>query len=152
MNPSTCIYVALTLLTILPQGCTGSKMPVGGANPEQLAACPDRPNCVSSQSRDEGHAVAPFRLKGDAAAWRALQDMLGKQPRTTLVKATDRYSHLECKSRLFGFIDDLELLLDPASGRIDLRSASRVGYFDLGVNRRRIETLRRSLQENGLIH
>jgi uncharacterized protein (DUF1499 family) len=61
------------------------------------------------------------------------------------------YLHAEVKSRVFRFVDDLELLLDPASGVVGIRSASRVGYSDLGVNRRRVETLRQQLIQAGVI-
>jgi uncharacterized protein (DUF1499 family) len=62
--------------------------------------------------------------------------------RVRIVTATDHYLHAECSSALFGFVDDLECLLDAEAGVIHLRSAARMGYSDLGVNRRRIETLR----------
>jgi uncharacterized protein (DUF1499 family) len=92
-------------------------------------------------------------LKGDpAAAWDAIRAVVGSLTRCTIVKTTDRYLHAECKSRLFGFVDDLELQLDREAGVIAIRSASRVGYSDLGVNRRRVETLRQKLKEAALIH
>jgi len=59
--------------------------------------------------------------------------------------------HVTQKSRFFGFIDDLELKLDPQSKTISIRSASRRGYYDLGVNRRRVENLRKQLKAAGLI-
>lgn len=151
MKPSACLYVILAVLTALPSGCSGSKTKADSGLSGQLANCPDRPNCVSSLAREARHAVAPFQLKGDAADWRAIRDFIAEQPRLTVVTANEEYLKAECKSRLFGFVDDLELRLNPTNGHIDIRSASRVGYFDLGVNRRRVETLRRSLQEIGLI-
>ena len=78
-------------------------------------------------------------------------NVVDQLPRSTIVEATDRYLHVECKSRLFRFIDDLELLLDPVTRVIAIRSAARVGKSDLGVNRRRVETLRKKLKEDGLI-
>ena len=61
------------------------------------------------------------------------------------------YLHAECQSALMGFVDDLELHAQPDAGRIDVRSASRLGYGDLGVNRRRVETLRANLRAQGLV-
>ncbi|MDX2448729.1 MAG: DUF1499 domain-containing protein [Desulfobacterales bacterium] len=119
---------------------------------EHLDGCPSSPNCVSSEAPDAKHAVAPLHLKGDPQkAWEAITKIVGQLPRSTMVAATDRYLLVACKSRLFGFVDDLELLLDPATRVIAIRSAARSGKSDLGVNRRRVETLRKKLKEDGLI-
>ena len=119
---------------------------------DKLFECPDRPNCVSSDAEDSRHAVAPMVLICDTATgWAAIQTLVSLLSRSTVVKATDRYMHVTFKSRLFRFIDDLELKLDPQSGAIAIRSASRAGYFDLGVNRRRVESLREQLTADGLI-
>jgi uncharacterized protein (DUF1499 family) len=59
------------------------------------------------------------------------------------------YLHAVCRSRLFGWADDLELRIDTEAGVVHVRSASRVGYSDLGVNRRRVERLRAALREQG---
>jgi uncharacterized protein (DUF1499 family) len=72
-------------------------------------------------------------------------------PGWTVITTTHTYIHVECKSRIFRFIDDLELHLNPSSGIISIRSASRVGYWDFGVNRRRVEFLRRELGTKQLI-
>lgn len=72
-------------------------------------------------------------------------------PRTTIVTQTDNYLHAECQSALFGFVDDLELHLKAANAVIDVRSASRLGYSDLGVNRRRVEDLRSQLIKRGIV-
>jgi uncharacterized protein (DUF1499 family) len=72
-------------------------------------------------------------------------------PRTRIVRETADYLHAECRSTLFGFIDDLELNLRPTEGIIAVRSASRLGYSDFGANRRRIERLRASLIIQGVL-
>lgn len=72
-------------------------------------------------------------------------------PRTDVVTATDAYLHAECRSPILGFVDDLELSLRPREAQIQVRSASRVGYSDFGVNRRRVEDLRKRLRAAGLI-
>jgi uncharacterized protein (DUF1499 family) len=67
------------------------------------------------------------------------------------VNETPGYLHAECRSALFGFVDDLELHLRVSEGVIAVRSASRLGYSDLGVNRRRVEILRTSLINRGMV-
>jgi uncharacterized protein (DUF1499 family) len=152
MKRSMGVFILWGMLAAVINGCSGSKPDRSVVSTDGLGGCPDRPNCVSSEARDAGHGIAPFRLKGDpAAGWEGVRGVVGGFPRTITVKATDRYLHAECKSRIFGFIDDLELQLDIATGVIAIRSASRVGYSDLGVNRRRIEALREILKENGVI-
>lgn len=119
---------------------------------DRLSGCPGPPNCVSSASEDPRHSVAPMQLAGDAAnEWAAIQDAVGRLPRSRIVKSTDRYLHVTLKSSIFGFIDDMELKLDPQTKMISIRSASRRGYFDLGVNRRRVENLRSQLKAAELI-
>jgi uncharacterized protein (DUF1499 family) len=75
-------------------------------------------------------------------AWPAVRGSVENLPRTRIVAVTSDYLHAECASAVFGFVDDLELHLRRAEGVIAVRSASRLGHSDLGVNRRRIENLR----------
>ncbi len=113
--------------------------------PRALPPCPDKPNCVSSQTPagDAQHAIGPLRFNGDAnAAWAHLRRALAAMPRTKIVEDTGDYLHAEATSLIFRFVDDLECTLDRANGVIHVRSASRVGHGDLGVNRRRVENLR----------
>lgn len=117
-----------------------------------LAPCPDKPNCVCSEARDRQHAVAPLTLRGDpAAAWPAIQEVVGSLPRTRIISSDAGYLHAEFRTRVLRFVDDLELLLDAEARQVAVRSASRVGYSDLGANRKRVETLRALLAERGLI-
>ena len=114
---------------------------------ERLAPCPDRPNCVCS--RDDAplrHRVEPLAVAGDpAAAFTRLGSLLAAAPRTVIVTATPDYLHAACRTRL-GFVDDLECRLCPTEHVIHVRSASRLGYSDFGVNRARVEALRRQFQ------
>jgi len=120
--------------------------------PGRLAGCPRKPNCVSSEAADSGHNVTPLQLKGDpSAAWEGIHAIIKRLPRSTIVASNAHYLHAEVKSRLFRFVDDLELLWDPATDRVAIRSASRLGYSDLGVNRRRVEDLRREFKRADLI-
>jgi len=108
-----------------------------------LSPCTNRPNCVSSQSLDTTHYIKPIRFPGSPAdAWVVLKFSLLALPRTRIVKETGWYLHAEARSLFFGFIDDIEFLMDVKSGTIHLRSGARIGYSDLGVNRKRIEQIR----------
>jgi uncharacterized protein (DUF1499 family) len=123
-----------------------------GLHGSVLAPCPSSPNCVSSDAGDAAHRVAPFELAAPAPeAWRAARLAVSALPRTRIVTETPDYLHAECASALLGFVDDLELHLRPAEGRIAVRSASRVGYGDLGVNRRRVEGLRSALRRKRVV-
>lgn len=109
----------------------------------RLPPCPSSPNCVSTQAQDEGHAIAPYRYKKSRAeAKEALKAALATLPRTKLVEEDDSYIHFECTSLLFRFVDDVEFLFDDETKTVHFRSASRTGYGDLGVNRRRMEEIR----------
>ena len=112
-----------------------------------LAPCGNRPNCVCS--RDDAparHRIAPFAVSGDPeAVFGRLKNLLAGMPRTAIVTSTDEYVHAVCRTRL-GFADDLECCLCRADGVIHVRSAARLGYYDFGVNRARVEALRRQLQ------
>jgi uncharacterized protein (DUF1499 family) len=112
---------------------------VGG----RLRPCPERPNCVSSQARTESHRVEPLGFQGDpGAAWTRLRGMLEGMDRVEVITDDGRYMHVEFTTSVMRFTDDVEFLLQPERGVIDLRSASRVGYSDFGVNRSRIRKLR----------
>lgn len=113
--------------------------PVAG----QLAPCPARPNCVSSQAIDDDHRIAPLAF-ADAAdlAWDRLRAAVSSMHGSQIITDEDGYLHVEYTSRIFRFVDDLELLLNAPDNKIEVRSASRLGYSDMGANRRRVEQLR----------
>ena len=105
--------------------------------------CPTSPNCVSTHATDEGHAITPFRYrKSRAEAKEVLKDIVRTIPRTKLVEEDESYLHYEFTSLLLRFVDDVEFLFDDENKIIHFRSASRTGYGDLGVNRKRMEELR----------
>jgi len=132
--------------------CAGMRPTHLGVHDSALRPCPSSPNCVSSDAGDPAHRVAALELAAPAAeAWRAARDAVASLPRTVIVTETPDYLHAECSSAIFGFVDDLELHLRPAEGVIAVRSASRLGYGDLGVNRRRVEALRAALVRQGAL-
>jgi uncharacterized protein (DUF1499 family) len=103
---------------------------------------------VSSLAVDAKHAVAPLSFSGDPeTAWDALKAVVLKQKRTRITQINDRYLQAECRSLVFRFVDDLAFLLVPEERLIQVRSASRTGYSDLGVNRRRVERIRRDFRK-----
>jgi len=132
--------------------CTG-KRPVNiGVSDSGLAPCPTSPNCVSSDAVDNSHSIPPLQLDVPPnAAWKTARELVAQLPRTHIVQETSGYLHAECQSALLGFVDDLELHLRPAENIIAIRSASRLGYADFGVNRRRVEALRQALIKQDVV-
>lgn len=109
-----------------------------------LAPCPSSPNCVSSESIDKTHEIAPFPVITSAKeSIDRLSRIVEEMPRTQIIEKTPDYLHAEFESWIFHFVDDVEFLYDPNKEVIQVRSASRVGYGDLGVNRKRVETIRK---------
>lgn len=133
--------------------CAGKRpSDLGISHSGRLAPCPTSPNCVSSDARDDAHRVEPLWLAAPAdAAWRDAEQAVAELPRTRIVERSQGYLHAECRSALFGFVDDLELQLRASDGLIAVRSASRVGHGDMGVNRRRVEALRAELAGRGAV-
>ncbi len=119
---------------------------------KKLAACPNSPNCVSSQAADEGHFIAPFKITGNVEqAWVALKNALISQSRTVITNETGDTLHAQATSLVFRFVDDIDAILDADAKIIHIRSASRIGYGDFGVNRKRVEALRSQLRQAHVI-
>ncbi|QVL57552.1 MAG: DUF1499 domain-containing protein [Simkaniaceae bacterium] len=113
-----------------------------------LSPCPNKPNCVNSQAQDTAHAIEPFPIyKTPQDSLTTIASVIRSMPRTTIVKETPNYIHAEFTSKIFHFTDDVEFLYNPTKNVIEVRSASRIGYGDLGVNRKRVETLRKAYEE-----
>lgn len=108
-----------------------------------LDLCPATPNCVSSQETRSDWFVPPLQYSGDAVSAQArLVDALRTLPRTMVVLQSDGYVYAERRSPTFRFVDDLEFKFDTQAGVIHVRSASRLGQSDAGVNRAHIEAIR----------
>jgi len=132
--------------------CAGTRPTSLGIKDGRLAACPSTPNCVSSDAADAAHAIPAFELAvPPVEAWRALSAVLKGLPRVQIITLTDDYVRAECSSAFFGFVDDLELHLRVSQNIIAVRSASRLGHSDFGVNRKRVEKLRGLLTKEGVI-
>jgi uncharacterized protein (DUF1499 family) len=136
--------LAMTLVAI------ASYMTIGktnvGRNHPKLLPCAEKPNCVSSQRENIGSYVDPVRYRVSNQKLRMhLKKLIHAMPRTIIVESDSRYLHVEFRSAVFGFVDDVEFILDNPPGVLHIRSASRVGYWDFGVNRRRVERIRKEL-------
>lgn len=120
-----------------------------GVKDGRLARPKSTPNCVSSQAdpADAEHYVAPIPFKGDAAAAmaavrKAVEGMRG----ATVIRHDGGYLYAEYRSKLMRFVDDVEFVYDGKAGLIHVRSASRLGRRDFGVNRARVESLRARIE------
>ena len=99
--------------------------------------------CSQAEASDTRHYVAPLACRGDACeAMAALRAALARMPRATVIREDAEYLHAQFRSRLLGFVDDVEFAYDAAAAAFQVRSASRLGYGDFGVNRRRVEAIR----------
>ena len=113
------------------------------ASQMSLPPCPDSPNCVSSLSTEKSHYIEPLGYTDTASqAWDRLRVAVLSGKRVTLIEDTGQYLHVEVRSLIFRFVDDVEFLLSDNDELIHVRSASRTGQSDFGVNRRRVERIR----------
>ncbi len=122
-----------------------SEMPEGlGAVEGQLAPCPNSPNCVSTTAESgDSHYIEPIKFSGSTKdALAKIKEALDKMSRVSIADERGNYLRAEAKSLMFGFIDDVEFLVDEKSQQIHFRSASRVGYGDFNANRKRMEKFR----------
>lgn len=137
------LIVGFLILVLAPplESCSIKTMNSSG----RMSACPDSPNCVFSggSQEDKRHYIEPLTYKGEAKrSFATLCQVVSSIDRVVLREKDDKYLRFECKSKLWGFVDDLEFQLDEANKLIHVRSASRVGHSDMGVNRKRVEQIR----------
>ncbi len=112
-------------------------------NNRLLKPCRKKPNCVSSHSVNPKHQIQPIHFFGSIkSAKKNLKKVLDSTGNANFIIRTNKYWHIEFTSYWLGFVDDVEILFNKAESRIDIRSASRVGYWDFGVNRKRVEKIR----------
>ena len=121
-----------------------------GVKNGRLKPPPSSPNAVSSQAQDAGHAIAPLSYTSSPErAMEALIKIIVATPRTRIISRTNDYVYAEYASALMGFVDDVEFWFEPNAKIIHVRSASRLGHSDFGVNRARIEDIRRKFGTSG---
>lgn len=142
MNASFTILICVPLFLLV--ACAGERPANLGVKDGRLTACPTSPNCISSTATDEQHRVLPFATGTDPdATFKRLMEIVKNRPDATVIEITDTYLKVELRTTLF--VDDAEFFLDRGDLTIEIRSASRIGYSDLGLNRRRIEEIRDQL-------
>ncbi|MFT4863256.1 MAG: hypothetical protein ACI95C_002486 [Pseudohongiellaceae bacterium] len=131
-----------SLLSVLPflAACAGEPPQNIGVLQGRLTPCPDSPNCVSSFESDETHGIAPLNGSLDQ-----ISAILRDLDEANIVNANSNYLYAEFTSPIMGYVDDVEFMFDEISGMTHVRSASRLGYSDLGANRKRIEAIRAAL-------
>lgn len=133
-----------------PQSPMASILSLSGDRPSnlgvkngKLAPCPASANCVSSQSSDAAHKIDPLTYEGTPQeAIGELKAILDNIENAEIITAAENYIYAEFTSKLMGFVDDVEFYFGEEPGVIQVRSASRLGESDLGVNRKRIEAIR----------
>ncbi len=158
------LFILLLLLAIVAVlagqlGLLGGKPPADlGVKDGQLKRPSKTENSVSSQAAlhpdhpMRGYAeIAPLPLSGDGPATIAkLSTLLQAMPGMKVVQDKgDGYLYAQCTTPLMKFVDDIELWFDPVNQVVQVRSASRVGRKDFGVNRARVEALRAGLAKTG---
>jgi len=129
------------IVSSLLAACSGERPNNLGVRDNRLSSCPSSPNCVSSQASDEEHRIAPLAFKDDPdTAFARLKQILARRNDTAVIEESPGYLLVELRTTFF--VDDGEFLLDRVGRIVHVRSASRLGYSDLGKNRSRMEEVR----------
>lgn len=125
-------------------GLFAGSRPTGlGIHEGRLKPAPPTSNCVNSQSVDGYSTIAPLTYMGDGkAALARLNALVSTMATARIIESRADYLYAEFSSKWLGFVDDVEFYLDEAAGRIHVRSGSRLGSHDFGVNRKRVEAIR----------
>ena len=118
-----------------------------GIREGKLAPCPDSPNCVSTQSQDPRHAIAPIPYTASLAVTRYnLLHIIHSMERSTIITENPTYIHAEFRTKGFRYVDDVEFYLDQEAQLIHFRSSARLPYYDFEVNRKRMEAIRTAFE------
>ena len=141
MKKAALLSIALLVLTACSQG-------VNTMTDRTALPCGDKPNCVSTQDERESHQIAPFVITANANI-DSIEAAALQLPGVKTATKEQGYLRIECTSKIMRFVDDLELKV--TGDKLIVRSESRVGYSDFGVNRKRTEQLRRLLKAENLI-
>ncbi|MBT3983120.1 MAG: DUF1499 domain-containing protein [Bacteriovoracaceae bacterium] len=135
-----CCYAVLLILGV---GCAGQRPAELGVNQKKLNGCPDKSNCVSSFATSEKHMIDPIGLKVTGPAeMDKFVSIVEKMGGKVVTKEGGTYIYAEFTSTVFRFVDDVEIYINSDAGKAFIRSASRIGESDFGVNRKRMEELR----------
>ena len=145
MDKGFSVFIAALAILL---GCSVKPADKKDSPKGSLAPCPGAPNCVSTQSGDSRHAMPPLPFIGtkDQCKNRII-DILKNMKRSKIIEISDSYIHAQFRTRFLRFVDDVEFLFDDAAHIIHFRSASRAGYYDFGVNRRRMSEISKLYSE-----
>ncbi len=143
-------FIPFAMVILLTSCSSQSKdMESTTKKPQAAMLCSSKPNCVSTQETRKDHQVAPFTLMSSDITLDQIEAVALTFARTQTLKKTDDYLHLTFTSLIFRFTDDVEMVKDGVN--LHIRSKSRVGHSDFGVNRDRLGKLRVKLLEKNLI-
>lgn len=147
------IFLTVAFMALSLAGCQRESHQNTGLMASELNACPNTPNCVqSSDESDESHYMKPWKYSAPREiTYDLLLEKLRETNRVKIASAEENYIHAVFTIPLFGFKDDVEFYFPGNENTIHFRSASRVGHSDLGVNKRRMNTLRKALIRQGTI-
>lgn len=139
-----------SLLFLLPSlvlaGCSNADNETLVLSERSLEPCGEKPNCVSTIDSRSDFNLSVFRLNRQGQAnWEAIQHIALSLPGASLGQQSEHYIRVECRSKVFGFVDDFEVRLD--GEELIVRSESRTGYSDFGVNRERADLFRGRLAD-----
>ena len=144
--------IGLLFGVALMAGCWGGPKHSLGVRNDTLAPCPSSPNCVHTGLR---HPDGTRGMFADTRVPRhelmnRIAEVISATPRTEIISQDGDYLHAEVTSRLLRFVDDVEVLIT-FDNEVVVRSSSRVGRGDMGVNAARVEDLRTRLKQAGAI-
>ncbi len=143
MNTPISLLITLFVTLVVPSALLScaSSPPRAQLADGKLRPCPNRPNCVSSESDSASSRIEPLTFQGPPEkAWSDLKETV-REMGGKIQEEHEGYLWTTFTSKVFRFVDDVEFRM-AGDGMVHVRSASRVGYWDLGVNRRRVEKLR----------
>jgi uncharacterized protein (DUF1499 family) len=141
------IILLTMLLTLFMFGCSSNQIYHFGVANGRLSPCPSSPNCCSSQSITRDQFIEPIQYEEtQQMAQKRMISLIERMKRAKIITVTENYLHAEFTSAFFRFVDDVELYFDDTLKTIHMRSAARTGYYDFGVNRKRLEAIKSEYQ------
>ena len=145
------IFILVFMYRLYAKGQESKSMKIElGIKNGLFVSCPNKANCVNSQEdeKNKKHFIEPYYTTLSLEEFLSqFEKVISGISNASLVEKQSNYMHLEFTSTLFGFVDDFEIFIpQPFAGKIHVRSASRVGYSDMGANRSRVEEIRKLLE------
>ena len=143
------LLVILVVVPVLGMAALSliARRPVLDLKDGKLPDCPTSPNCVCSYQTSKRHGIEPIKCQPDSPleTWNRLKQLLAKSARTTVLSDGESLLHVEIRTPIFRFVDDMQFQFDAKEKVIHVRAAARSGYSDMGANRNRVEAIRREI-------